>query len=303
MKTIIVARRFGRLANRLSLASNLVAIGCEVGCRVVNSTLQPYAAAFENLNDNFYCTFPRPPRPGLIDRVPPLANALRSGRASQRLTTLSRRLIRPFPIAAVAHIEQGRGGISSHRPNALLAHLAAQPVRVVFVRDWYIRAPDLVIRHAPAIREFFRPVAAVASRAEAPVRRLRARADIVIGVHIRHGDYARFQGGRYFFAPERYAAWMSELVGAFAPARVGFLICSDGDVPPEPFAHMAVEYGPGDAAGDLFALAACDRVIGPASTYSQWAAFYGDIPHCCVADDGVALTPDRFTACDLSAIP
>ena len=36
--------------------------------------------------------------------------------------------------------------------------------------------------------------------------------------------------------------------------------------------------GPGTEIGDLYSLAACDYIIGPPSTYTQWASFYGQVP-------------------------
>jgi hypothetical protein len=36
--------------------------------------------------------------------------------------------------------------------------------------------------------------------------------------------------------------------------------------------------GPGHFIEDLYALASCDYIIGPPSTFSQWASFYGNVP-------------------------
>ena len=73
-------------------------------------------------------------------------------------------------------------------------------------------------------------------------------------------------------------------------------------MPAAPFSGLTVDHGPGDPVGDLFALAGCDRVIGPPSTFSQWAAFFGDVP-ICFLDEGKPLAPDRFSVSDLSVIP
>jgi hypothetical protein len=41
--------------------------------------------------------------------------------------------------------------------------------------------------------------------------------------------------------------------------------------------------------GDLYALARCDYIMGPPSTYTQWASFYGNQPlyHLRSGDDRV----------------
>ena len=189
MTTIIAARRFGRMANRLTMASVLAAVAEEHGCRLVVPTLQPHAASFAGLQDNSLCVYPRPPRPWLIDRLPPVAGAMGRLRAGYQLASLLRKLTRGLSLASAAHIDERAGNDELVSPDRLIAALSDPRIRYVFVRDWYVRAPDLVVRHAAAIRAFFQPAPDVAARAAAPVRRLRERADTVVGVHIRHGDY------------------------------------------------------------------------------------------------------------------
>src|SRR5579864_7047234 len=57
-----------------------------------------------------------------------------------------------------------------------------------------------------------------------------------------------------------------------------FLICSDERQEAATFAPFPVTVGQGTLLGDLFSLAGCDYVVGPPSTYSLWAAFYGRKP-------------------------
>jgi hypothetical protein len=39
-----------------------------------------------------------------------------------------------------------------------------------------------------------------------------------------------------------------------------------------------VTFGPGHQVEDLYALAACDRLLAAPSTFSMWASFYGAVP-------------------------
>jgi hypothetical protein len=59
---------------------------------------------------------------------------------------------------------------------------------------------------------------------------------------------------------------------------VAFLVCSDEPVPDDFLAPFHATRGPGALLGDLYALAECDWVIGPPSTFSLWAACYGRKP-------------------------
>ena len=59
---------------------------------------------------------------------------------------------------------------------------------------------------------------------------------------------------------------------------MAFLICSDEPQHGGDFARMNVHFGTGHAIEDLYALARCDYLIGPPSTFSAWASFYGKVP-------------------------
>jgi hypothetical protein len=296
-KTIIVAKRFGRLANRLSAFANLIALAEERGYRIINPTLHSYAADFPNLAENFYCTYPPPARRSVFDRVPLAGKAIGSFRGLHHLTGVVFALVRRVRIPGVAVVTQQRPfGVSELPP-------AFNDASIVFTSAWRFRAPDLVMRHAGAIRAFLRPTDAILRRAAGAVDKLRAEADVVVGVHIRGGDYAGFKGGRYLFSATRYADWMRELAEALRPSRVAFLLCSDSPIDKTAFPGLTLGLGPGDAMGDLHAFANCDYLIGPLSTYTQWASFYGNVPLYLLRGAGDRPALDRFTVSDLSEIP
>jgi hypothetical protein len=82
---------------------------------------------------------------------------------------------------------------------------------------------------------------------------------------------------------------MRELAGQFPGRKVSFLICSDEPRTEAEFPGLSVGLGPGSVVGDLYALARCDYIMGPPSTYTQWASFYGNQPlyHLRSGDDRV----------------
>jgi hypothetical protein len=59
---------------------------------------------------------------------------------------------------------------------------------------------------------------------------------------------------------------------------VGFLICSNEAINATMYQGLTVCFGTGDPVEDLYCLSACDYIIGPPSSFSAWAAFYGDKP-------------------------
>jgi hypothetical protein len=54
-----------------------------------------------------------------------------------------------------------------------------------------------------------------------------------------------------------------------------FFICSNEAIDPDSFKDFLALSGQRHFIVDLYSLAACDVIIGPPSTFSQWAAFYG----------------------------
>lgn len=73
-----------------------------------------------------------------------------------------------------------------------------------------------------------------------------------------------------------------------------FLLCSNEPQDAEAFAGFPVTFGTGELVEDLYALAGCDFLLGPPSTFTIWASFYGTVPLCHVYDPAAALTPESF---------
>lgn len=150
---------------------------------------------------------------------------------------------------------------------------------LVALQGWRFRAPRLVEKHAAAIRHYFRPVTAIRQRVQRLVDSCRKQADILIGVHVRQGDYANWMGGRYFYGADVYERQMRQALTLFPDQRIHFILSSN-DLP-EALRQVAlpVSFGTGlTAVDDLYTLAACDYILGPPSSFSLWASFYGQVP-------------------------
>jgi len=96
---------------------------------------------------------------------------------------------------------------------------------------------------------------------------------------------------------------MQELAGQFPGKRVAFLVCSDEPRQAREFPGLNVGFGTDSPVGDLCALANCDWIFGPISTFSQWASFYGNKPllNLYRSEDRVELA--KFKVSDLQEIP
>jgi hypothetical protein len=290
---LYIAMRCGRLANRLVIFTNLAAFAEEYGCRLDNFTFHTYAEHFENLRQNFYCRYPLPRRRSVCDVIAPLGWALRQTRLCYHVVRYSARWNERFGLFGkfAATVTDKRSTVQLEGDEIM--GQAAQS-RVLLFYGYSYRAPELVQRHADKIRAFFRPLKSIEEAAQQAVAELRRQADVVVGVHIRHGDYQQWLGGRYYYSVEKYAAWMRETVAALPGKRVAFMVASDGKRSVEEFPGLTVGFAPGSPVADIFALSGCDYLFGPPSTFSQWASFYGGRPIVFLRSHDAKIQLDQF---------
>ena len=300
----IISGRCGRLANRLVLFANFIALAEEHGYRVMNPTFHSYASFFETTRRDIYCQYPAARRRSLLDVMPGVAQAIRGTRLFFRLARPLSLLNERFPIfgSGMVTLRQSPG----HEITALDGKEVQSRIRharIVLVNGWNFRAPALVRIHAEKIREYFRPIAELEQASAQAVARLRGRADLVVGVHIRRGDYRTLGGAKWFFPVSRYAQWMRELAEQFLTSKISFLVCSDEPRSLEEFPGLSVECRAGSPMADLYGLAKCDYIFGPVSTFSQWASFYGSKPLFHLKDANARLERENFKVSDLHEIP
>jgi hypothetical protein len=209
--------------------------------------------------------------------------------------------MRPSPAAASSPQASPRYTFSDLEGQEF--HNRIREARVVFIYGWNFRAPRYMRRQADKVRAYFRPLAKFEDASREAVQRLRRDAEVVVGVHVRHGNYKTWRGGKYLFPVSRYAGWMKEFAGQFPGRRVAFLVCSDEARRTEEFPGLAVGLGAGSPMGDLYGLAKCDYIFGPTSSYSQWASFHGNVPLFQLESGQDRLEPERFRVCFLDEIP
>jgi hypothetical protein len=299
-KLFTIGCRCGRLVNRLVLFAHAIALAEEQGHRVVNFTFHSYCDLFEATRQNLCCEYPAPKRKSWLDRIPGVGAVIRKTRIFYHLTRYASVLNEWLPVfgKTVVTLRELKG-----QKITLLDGPECQekirPAKIVFVYGWRFRAPNLVQKHGGKIRAYFRPLEKFETASRDAVDPLRRNADVVVGVHIRHGDYRRWRGGRYFYPVERYAAWMNELVAQFPGRRVSFLVCSDEPRNAGEFSGLTVGFGTHSSVGDLYALARCDYILGVKGTFSQWASFYGEKPLLQVCGTNEPAKLENFRVCYL----
>ncbi|HBV65827.1 MAG TPA: hypothetical protein DEF45_22720 [Rhodopirellula sp.] len=268
---IIIARNYGQLGNRLFLYGHLIAAAEEYGVELANPSFVEYAPLFPATASNLWCRYPNFP----ADKISPpawqrktLAKAIQLGTKALSVTGL-----RHYPF----HLISIRGEESCDLAGEEFAS-AARGQRHVLTSGWLFRSEHLFKKHASVVRRHFALPETNRRSVDRLIARLRKDADTVVGIHIRHGDYATFMDGRYFYSLEQYASMMRRIVDQLPNQRVKFLVCSNAACGPDVFDGLEVTQGTGHITEDMYALAETDMMFGPPSTYTGWASFYGERP-------------------------
>ena len=267
-RTLIFCRENAQLGNRLIVYAHLLAAARERGWNLINPTFEPYADWFEG-------TVSRPHGRSLL--------AVRLAWQLGKVTAiLSGGLIARARARGDIHVDL----------EAVVPAAELQRARWLLLQGFKIRCPTWSSHQAAGLREFFRPIKTYRQPAEGGIADLRSRADVVVGIHVRQGDYAQHLGGRYFYSCAQYAHFMSCMREQLAPRSVAFVVCTHVPLNHADFAGFTWALGPGNTAADLHALSLCDYIVGPPSSFSAWAAFHGAtrLAHVRSAQQQLALT-------------
>jgi hypothetical protein len=272
---VVIAHPPGRLCNRLWLFANFIANSCEYGYRLANLAFYEYAEHFENLKDDLFCRYP--PRPGWASGS--YVRMLLFGLVWVPLRVSSAMGVGSTPIHAHLDVRQFQGAERAFDLGGP-GWKAALRKRVVFVQGLEFRDWASLVRYRREVLKFLAPRSAYVQGAKVLTEKARFRSGCLLcGIHMRLGDYKRFKSGNWYYSIEQYVAKMREFSALFKNGKpVRFLVCSDESLPQDAFRGLPVTFGSGQLMDDLVALSHCDFILGPPSTYSAWASFYGDVP-------------------------
>jgi hypothetical protein len=267
IRRIILTRTTGQLGNRLMVAAHAYAAALTIGADFWNPAFLEYSDWFQG---PARCRA-RWQADGPEQRIPAWQRTLAYGavRAAWEGGKVARRI-------------PGTGlGTARARNHAhldlreVVERAQASGVRTLLLQGYHFRHAPWAQAQADVLRRFFAPQPESSAAAQQVLDRLRSQADVVVGLHIRHGDYRHHLGGRFFYEVPVYLHFAHRLRELLAPRRVAFLVCSNAPHAADDFAGLTWSAGPGGVVSDLAALAGCDYVLGPPSSFSSWAAFLG----------------------------
>ena len=148
----------------------------------------------------------------------------------------------------------------------------------IFFGGWKFRTKGITGEPADIVRTMFKPRSNYAKNISDLLVRARGGIDVLVGLHIRHEDYKTFMNGEFFYELNSYTERMSQILQLFEGKSVRFLICNNAGFSKDDFAGFNVIIGSGEQLEDMYTLAGCDYIIGPPSTFTAWASFWGRAP-------------------------
>ena len=301
---IYIVKRCGRLANRIIFYANVIAWAEEKKLKVTNFTFQSYANLFESTYLTCGSAYPPSKLRVLSQFSLPITRLLNSIRLQYQCIYLfskvllkSNLLCRVFPILS-DHDFDGTRSLSEIIPdNYWLSRKA------LLVSGWKFREPILSEKHSSKIRNFFKPIQKVRQQVEKSFPRREKDKCLVVGVHIRKGDYSNWKGGKYDYPVCDYIIMMKKILDLFPDNKLSFLICSNESLDTEIFNEFDITISHNSPIEDLYALSMCDLIFGPPSTFTQWASFYGEKPLLHIYNTEEDFNQNSFQVSGISHIP
>jgi len=265
---VVIASKPGQLANRLFVFSSFIANAMKYGYTVTNPAFDDFARYFPAFTNDLFC------------RYPFKQTRIKSVWLRKLLYTLSNYTARllyrfPFRLPWIDNIFlDWHESLDLNDP----VFLQMAKKKILFVQGWQFQDKQNFAKFSQDIKKIFTPARKYLINIENLIKKAKGSGDLIVGVHIRHGDYKTFEGGKYFYSTEIYAEIMKQVKDLFKNKSIVFLICSDEKQDSEMFTGFKTLFGTGHFIEDLYTLASCDYIMGPPSTFTMWASFYGGVP-------------------------
>lgn len=160
--------------------------------------------------------------------------------------------------------------------------------RILFVGSFEKRyEKSYILKHKQKIKDLFLPNSEVISKVENKINNFDN--NLYVGIHIRRGDYKYWKNGKYYFSLEFYYKYINIISKFFKKTfpnkKIKIIIASNEKfdihdpkllkyLNSELSSHDIIRFNDKEIT-DLYALSLCDYIVGPPSTFSQWACFIG----------------------------
>ena len=288
---VVIASRAGRLGNRLFQGAHFMGNALTRGYRLLNPSLGEYAPLFEGSRHDPLCAFPCAWNEVDCELAEQFREVLYAGIHLTGLAASFGVIPGVTTIDIRKQDENDELGIdlSGSEFGKLL-----NSEKLILPMGWKFYDHESLRLHREEISRYFTPIEPVVIESGRVMDRARRMGDFVIGVHIRQEDYRFWKGGIHYYETFSYVKWMRQCLEIFANRSPAFMVCSSNPLEEKLLEGLNVIKGPGSVAGDIHALSQCDAIMGPPSTFSMWASYYGKTPLCMLQSVEQQVKPEDF---------
>lgn len=153
----------------------------------------------------------------------------------------------------------------------------------LFMSSWKHHKKELTPEILSQIKEIFKPSDQIIKDIDNQFKQSKINEMVLIGLHIRRGDYKTWRNGEYYYSDEEYLNICQSLTNYFkklGQENLIFFISTNEKIDLNKFREFNVfQLENGSSMKDLYALSKCDYIVGPPSTFSTWAALMGGVPY------------------------
>jgi hypothetical protein len=149
---------------------------------------------------------------------------------------------------------------------------------ILHLNGYYLSTKKSLKKFGKVVRKFFKPKIKYRKKTNRLFNKYSKNYDEIVGVHIRHGDYRKWDNGRHYFD---FYEYRQAILNMEEKKRL-FLVVSNMHIPEHVYTNIFSDIpyikGPGSEIEDLYCLSKCDKIVGPVSTFNIWASFLGKVP-------------------------
>ncbi len=246
---LILLNEEGQLGNRLLVSAHIYAYAIENSEALIDINLGKYSTYFKKIKGKKICR---------IDNIV----YKRFIKFMIRIMNLTNRAI--FNYHAIGWVHKELCTIERRKNDLLI-------LNGVGFRDTLS-----LKKNKSELLEFFMPKNYYEESVAKIISKLKSEYDCLVGIHIRWGDYKTWQGGKYYYELDYYDSLINYLNNSLLSGmNVGFYVCSNEFIDVNLFNNKDVFSMSLSEIEDLLILSKCDYIVGPPSTFSMWASFYG----------------------------
>ena len=289
---VIIASKEGQLANRIFHASNFIANAKEHKYHVKHLYFDDYYSLFsESLDRNKSLI-------SFFGKKKTRVSSILQSALSFFIRVLLKLKVKRLPfIELIHHIGYSQDQAPFDLNDEKFIRKAKS--KIVFVYGWLFADVANRNKYKHYLTGIWQPNKIYQDNIKNYLQHYKNGNDILIGIHIRGGDYTKFEGGQWFYTSGQYYEKLRELstLKMFEGKKIAYVICTnEKNISFAAEGNFTIFNEKRHFVEDLYLLSKCDYIMGPPSTFSGWASFYGNVPLYMLKEISIKISDEVFSS-------